>query len=76
MAKRMKLPREGLVEPESRRPSDLIDSGDVEGHGLPTTAPPSVARRDGGDGAFNRRSPGHGGEAIPGEDDVEGHRAR
>ena len=81
MTKRMKLPKEGLVEPESRRPSGdpFMDEGDVEGHGLPTTAPPSLARRDGGEGVLNRRSPGHGGEAIPragDEDDVEGQRFR
>ena len=32
---KMKLPKEGLVEPEESRP--FIDDGDVEGHGLPTT---------------------------------------
>lgn len=62
---KMKLPKDGLVEPEERL--RLIDSGDVEGHGLPTTAPPSFGTNSG---------PSHGGEiAMPtdGDDDVEGH---
>lgn len=66
MAKQRIGPGEGLVEPESKR--RLTDDGeDVEGHGLPTTAPPGIAHR----------SPGHGGENIPNpddEDDVEGHK--
>jgi hypothetical protein len=41
--KHMKLPKEGLVEPEELR---LIDDGDVEGHGLPTTAPPTSFGND------------------------------
>jgi hypothetical protein len=74
----MRLPKDGLVEPEER--ARLIDSEDVEGHRLPTTPPPSAIRR----------GPGHGGESLrrltdDGEslrrvaddgDDVEGHRAR
>lgn len=69
--KRMKLPKEHLVEPEQRRGPGFIDGEDVEGHGLPTTAPPSL---------LPTRSPGHGGELTPrrdaDEDDVEGHRTR
>ena len=60
----MKLPKDGLVEPEELR---LIDTGDVEGHGLPITAPPSFGTNSG---------PSHGGEiATPtdADDDVEGH---
>ncbi len=68
--KHIRLPREGLLHPEDG-PSDLVDGGDVEGHGLPTTAPPSFGPN---------RGPGHGGEDIPSptgdEDDVEGHRLR
>lgn len=73
MAKRMKLPKEGLVQPEERRSSALIGSDDVEGHGLPTTAPPA---------GFDGRGPGHGGEQAAvrrlhdDDDDVEGHRQR
>jgi hypothetical protein len=70
MTKRIKLPREqSLLEPEQR--ARLIDSEDVEGHGLPTTAPPSFD---------NRRGTGHGGESPvtrpldDDEDDVEGHK--
>jgi hypothetical protein len=59
---RIKLPKESLVEPE-----ELRQDGDVEGHGLPLTAPPSIGPQ---------RSPSHGGEiAMPAtdDDDVEGH---
>lgn len=67
--KHIRLPREGLVHPEDE-PNGFIDGGDVEGHGLPTTAPPAFGTNRGG---------GHGGEiAAPAghEDDVEGHRIR
>ena len=37
--KKFKLPKESLVEPEQRE--GFVDGGDVEGHSLPTTAPPS-----------------------------------
>ena len=56
-----KLPKEGLVQPEERK-MPLIDSDDVEGHGLPLTPPPS----------FGTRTPGHGGEIVPMDDDAEG----
>ena len=64
--KKYKLPKDSLVEPEERIQEPFIDN-DVEGHGLPTTAPPGI-------GQF----PGHGGEAKPkdDEDDVEGHRRK
>ncbi len=66
--KRMRLPREGLVEPEQQRSmggAGPTDTEDVEGHGLPITPPPN---------GIMPRSPGHGGEAVPSdEDDVEGH---
>jgi hypothetical protein len=65
--KHMKLPKEHLVEPEELRITG--DADDVEGHGLPTTAPPSFGPR---------KSPGHGGEVVmrnnDDEDDVEGHK--
>ena len=73
MAKRMKLPKDGLIQPEERDSSRFIGSDDVEGHGLPTTAPPV---------GFDRRGPGHGGEnasvrrLTDDGDDVEGHRQR
>jgi hypothetical protein len=53
--KKFRLPKENAVEPEGVS-ARLIDDNDVEGHGLPTTAPPS---------AMPHRSPGHGGENIP-----------
>jgi hypothetical protein len=67
--RRIQLPKDGLVEPDGRtRAAELTGSDDVEGHGLPITAPPSIGRH----------TPGHGGEALrahdDGEDDVEGHR--
>jgi hypothetical protein len=67
--KHLRLPKEGLVEPEETGERGLVGE-DVEGHGLPTTAPPSI-------GTAGR--PSHGGEiAMPAddEDDVEGHRRR
>ena len=66
MTKQFKRPKEGLVEPEDRLA--FVDGQDVEGHGLPITAPPSLSPS---------RAPGHGGEAIPsddGDDDIEGIR--
>ncbi|HSL76896.1 MAG TPA: hypothetical protein VK867_08125 [Candidatus Limnocylindrales bacterium] len=54
--KRIKLPKDSLVEPEeSRGPEGFIDEGDVEGHGIPVTAPPSLGQQ----------LPGHGGELTP-----------
>jgi hypothetical protein len=66
--KKYKLPKDSLVEPEQKRmDAPFIDEGDVEGHGLPTTAPPSLGSQ----------FPGHGGEATPADDDdVEGHRRK
>ncbi len=76
MAKRMKLPREGLVEPEER--ARLIDSEDVEGHRLPTTPPPTGLKPRGArPSGLSRRGPDHGGEVarrLDDDDDVEGHR--
>jgi hypothetical protein len=70
----MKLPREANVGPEEAAARKLIDNGDVEGHGLPTTAPPSLSRRGGGAGGeivarklINRKNDGDD------SDDVEGY---
>lgn len=52
--KKYKLPKDSLVEPEQgKEPGDrFIDGQDVEGHGLPTTAPPSLdPQRRGGEAA-------------------------
>lgn len=61
--RRFSLPKEGLVEPDGGVPGAPGDREDVEGHGLPITAPPSLGQ-------------GHGGENIPSPgddgDDVEG----
>jgi hypothetical protein len=70
MARRsMKLPKDQLVEPEDRTGTTGSSDDDVEGHGLPLTAPPSLGHR----------SPGsHGGEVRPSPedgDDVEGYRS-
>ena len=53
--KKIKLPKDSLVEPEQGRDPRpwFIDEGDVEGHGLPVTAPPSLGQQ----------GPGHGGES-------------
>ena len=54
--KKITLPKDSLVEPEQGpAPDGFIDEGDVEGHGLPITAPPSLGQR----------LPGHGGELTP-----------
>jgi hypothetical protein len=68
MQKNVKLPKEGLVEPESKAALEGTET-DVEGHGLPLTPPPSFGPM---------RTPGHGGENIPSpvdddDDDIEGH---
>lgn len=57
--KRIRLPKEGLVEPENR-PIDGDD--DVEGHGFVNPAPPAD---------FSKRSPSSGGEFAPTDEDEE-----
>ena len=60
--KRIKLPKDSLIEPEeSRGPEGFIDEGDVEGHGIPVTAPPSLGQQ----------FPGHGGELTPTDADED-----
>ncbi|HET9755480.1 MAG TPA: hypothetical protein VFP66_03175 [Candidatus Limnocylindrales bacterium] len=60
--KKYKLPKDPLVEPEKRDPSEgFIDEADVEGHGLPVTAPPSLGQQ----------GPGHGGELTPTDKDED-----
>lgn len=64
----MKLPKDQIVEPEDRTGVGGTTGDDVEGHGMPLTAPPALGSRPGS---------GHGGEVVPtvgDEDDVEGHR--
>ena len=58
MNKKMRLPKDGLIEPEDRTSGlpGMDDGDDVEGHGLPVTAPPS---------RLSPRMPGTGGENIP-----------
>jgi hypothetical protein len=66
-SKKMRLPKEGVIEPEQRpRNGEPDDGADVEGHGFPMPTPPAD---------FARRSPSQGGELVPTDDDVEGHRA-
>jgi hypothetical protein len=61
--KKIRLPKDSLVEPEQGRqePDSFIDEGDVEGHGLPVTAPPSLGQK----------LPGHGGEVTPTDVDMD-----
>jgi hypothetical protein len=61
--KRIRLPKEELVDPRQRTPGEqFIDiSDDVQGHGFALPAPPAILPR----GA------GHGGEAVPTEDEAE-----
>jgi hypothetical protein len=63
--RKYKLPKDQLVEPEDRtQPGEgSIDGEDVEGHGLPTTAPPGIDPQRGI----------HGGETVT-SDDPEGDR--
>jgi hypothetical protein len=64
--KRIRLPREGVTRPEGEPKGDgFIGDDDVTGHGFPVTAPPTD---------FSKRSPSSGGEIVPTDDDVEGHR--
>jgi hypothetical protein len=70
MTRRMKLPREGLVQPEERGVDERAVDEDVQGHGMPIIPPPGLGPN---------RTPGHGGELRgpireDDEDDVEGHR--
>lgn len=62
--KRMRLPKEGIIEPEERSSPGLDRGEDVEGHGFPNQAPPPTSRRE----------PHPGGEIVPTDDDVEGRR--
>lgn len=57
--KKYTLPKDSLVEPEKREP--FIDEGDVEGHGMPVTAPPSLGQQ----------GPRHGGELTPTDEDED-----
>jgi hypothetical protein len=64
--KRIRLPKEGLVDPEGRpkRRYGIDGDDDVEGHGFVNPAPPAD---------FSKRSPSSGGEFAPtGEDDEVG----
>lgn len=56
--KRIRLPHEGLVEPEHIGPGEkfIDETKDVEGHSWANPAPPVD---------FSPRSPTHGGEAVP-----------
>jgi hypothetical protein len=61
--KRIRLPKEGLVEPDRRKPQNPagIDAGeDVEGHGFVNPAPPA---------SFSKRSPSSGGESLRNNED-------
>jgi hypothetical protein len=66
--KRMRLPREGVVEPDQQSADGEPDGGaDVEGHGFPMPAPPAD---------FAPRSPSQGGDLVPTDDDADGDRPR
>ena len=63
--KRIRLPKEGLVEPEHRvGPGESFIDGtsDVQGHAWTNPAPPID---------FSPRTPTHGGELLPSEPDEE-----
>ena len=65
--KKYKFPKDSLVKPEedTKLGDGFIDGQDVEGHGLPTTAPPSLDPQ---------RRTQHGGEAVPSPDEDDGDR--
>lgn len=66
--KRIRFPKEGLVEPEKRTPpgDPFIDgTADVEGHSWTNPAPPTD---------FSKRTPSTGGELTP--DDEPGPKGR
>ena len=61
--KRIRLPREGLIEPEQQRPGpgeQFIDDTDVEGHSWSNPAPPVD---------FGKGTPSAGGELTPKDDE-------
>jgi hypothetical protein len=62
--KRIRLPKEGLIEPEDHPVGD-----DVEGHGFVNPAPPTD---------FSKRSPSSGGEVVSTDEygDAEGPHSR
>jgi hypothetical protein len=64
-SKRRRLPKEGLGQPdEGMGPGEqfLDITDDVQGHGLPVTAPPA---------GFTKGTPTHGGELEPGDTSTE-----
>ena len=61
--KRIRLPKDGVVESDDRPKGLGPDTdNDVEGHGFFNPAPPA---------GFSKRSPSSGGDAIPSDDDTE-----
>jgi len=60
--KKYQLPKESLIEPEDRE--GFIDGGDVEGHSLPITAPPSNLPTT-APPSFDPGLPTRGGEFAP-----------
>lgn len=60
--RRIRLPKENVTEADTKG-ADYIGDDDVTGHGFPMPAPPAD---------FAPRSPSHGGEIVPSDDDVEG----
>lgn len=63
-SKRIRLPKEGLVEPDKRVPAGFVDgTSDVEGHSWTNPAPPID---------FSKRTPSGGGELTPKDDDAAG----
>jgi hypothetical protein len=63
--KKIQLPKGQVISPGQRGgENELIDvSGDVEGHGFVNPAPPA---------SVTYRSPSHGGEAVPTDDEGAG----
>ncbi len=62
--RRIRLPKENATEADTKS-TDYIGDDDVTGHGFPMPAPPAD---------FAPRSPSHGGEIVPSDDDAEDNR--
>jgi hypothetical protein len=63
--KRMRLPREGAIEPQGGSKGSGPVNDDVEGHGFANPAPPA---------GFSKRSPSQGGDVAKDPDDGAGRR--
>jgi len=71
--KKIRLPRDGFIDDTV---GDALDAEDTEGHRLRQARPDDLTVVPAPPGIGLRRTPGHGGELISDDEDVEGHRLR